>query len=58
MSRILVVDDDRTTRHVLRSVLTSAGFTTTVAKDGIEALEALRQRTPTICCCSTSGCRA
>ena len=42
MSRILVVDDDKATRHVLRSVLTSAGFSTAVAKDGVEALKALR----------------
>jgi CheY-like chemotaxis protein/anti-sigma regulatory factor (Ser/Thr protein kinase) len=41
MSRILVVDDDKTTRHVLRSVLTSAGFSTSVATDGVEALELL-----------------
>jgi CheY-like chemotaxis protein/anti-sigma regulatory factor (Ser/Thr protein kinase) len=44
MTRILVVDDDRTTRHILRRVLTSAGFATTVAKDGVEALKALRGR--------------
>jgi len=44
MSRILVVDDDRTTRHVLRKVLTSAGFGVTVAKDGVEALKVLRAR--------------
>jgi two-component system, OmpR family, response regulator len=42
MSRILVVDDDQTTRHVLRKVLTSAGFTASVAKDGVDALKALR----------------
>ena len=42
MSKILVVDDDRTTRHVLSKVLTGAGFTTSVAKDGVEALKALR----------------
>jgi len=42
MSRILVVDDDKTTRHVLRSVLTSAGFATSVAKDGVEALKVLK----------------
>ena len=41
MSRILVVDDDKTTRHVLRNVLTTAGFSTSVAKDGVEALKAL-----------------
>ena len=44
MSRILVVDDDKTTRHVLRGVLTKAGFSTSVAKDGVEALKALRTR--------------
>jgi CheY-like chemotaxis protein/anti-sigma regulatory factor (Ser/Thr protein kinase) len=44
MSRILVVDDDRTTRHVLNKVLTAAGFTTSVAKDGVEALKTLRAK--------------
>jgi CheY-like chemotaxis protein/anti-sigma regulatory factor (Ser/Thr protein kinase) len=44
VTKILVVDDDRTTRHVLSKVLTGAGFTTSVAKDGIEALKALRAR--------------
>ena len=44
MSRILVVDDDKTTRYVLRNVLTGAGFSTSVAKDGVEALKALRAR--------------
>jgi CheY-like chemotaxis protein/anti-sigma regulatory factor (Ser/Thr protein kinase) len=41
MSRILVVDDDTATRHVLKSVLTNAGYTTSVARDGVEALKAL-----------------
>jgi CheY-like chemotaxis protein/anti-sigma regulatory factor (Ser/Thr protein kinase) len=41
MSRILVVDDDKATRHVLRHVLTNAGFSTSVARDGVEALKAL-----------------
>jgi DNA-binding response OmpR family regulator len=41
MSRILVVDDDRVTRHVLNRVLTDAGFETSVAEDGVEALDAL-----------------
>ncbi len=44
MSRILVVDDDRVTRHVLSKVLTGAGFSTSVAKDGVEALHALRTK--------------
>ena len=38
MSKILVVDDDTATRHVLKSVLSNAGYTTSVAKDGVEAL--------------------
>lgn len=42
MNRILIVDDDQTTRKVLRGVLTKAGFATAVAKDGVEALKALR----------------
>lgn len=42
MNRILVVDDDRTTRHVLQNVLEGAGFSTRVAKDGVEALKVLR----------------
>jgi CheY-like chemotaxis protein/anti-sigma regulatory factor (Ser/Thr protein kinase) len=43
MSRILVVDDDKTTRLVLSKVLSAAGYSTTVAKDGIEALKALNK---------------
>jgi CheY-like chemotaxis protein/anti-sigma regulatory factor (Ser/Thr protein kinase) len=41
MSRILIVDDDNATRHVLRAVLTGAGFSTAVARDGVEALKTL-----------------
>jgi two-component system, OmpR family, response regulator len=44
MTRILVVDDDQATRHVLRKVLTSAGFSVVAAKDGVEALKALHAR--------------
>jgi CheY-like chemotaxis protein/anti-sigma regulatory factor (Ser/Thr protein kinase) len=44
MSKILIVDDDQTTRHLLRKVLTNAGFSTSVAKDGLEALKALRSQ--------------
>jgi len=39
---VLVVDDDRTTRHVVRSVLARNGFTVRVAKDGAEAIARLR----------------
>ncbi|HEX6463711.1 MAG TPA: response regulator [Vicinamibacterales bacterium] len=41
MSKILVVDDDKATRHVLQTILTNAGFATAVARDGIEALGSL-----------------
>jgi CheY-like chemotaxis protein/anti-sigma regulatory factor (Ser/Thr protein kinase) len=41
MNKILVVDDDKTTRHVLHSILTNAGFSTAVARDGVEALKSL-----------------
>ncbi len=44
MKKILVVDDDQSTRHVLRKVLTSAGFSATVAKDGLEGLKALKSK--------------
>jgi CheY-like chemotaxis protein/anti-sigma regulatory factor (Ser/Thr protein kinase) len=44
MSKILVVDDDETTRLVIRRTLTKAGFSVTAAKDGVEALETLRRR--------------
>jgi CheY-like chemotaxis protein/anti-sigma regulatory factor (Ser/Thr protein kinase) len=43
MPRVLVVDDDRATRHVLQKVLTQSGFETTIAKDGIDALQALKK---------------
>jgi CheY-like chemotaxis protein/anti-sigma regulatory factor (Ser/Thr protein kinase) len=44
MARILVVDDDRSTRHILKKVLARDGFETTAAKDGMAALQALKNR--------------
>lgn len=44
MKKILVVDDDRATRDVLRKVLTNAGFETKVAKDGVDALNTLKNQ--------------
>jgi DNA-binding response OmpR family regulator/anti-sigma regulatory factor (Ser/Thr protein kinase) len=41
MSTILVVDDDRATRHWIKGVLNNAGYSTRVAKDGVEALKKL-----------------
>jgi CheY-like chemotaxis protein/anti-sigma regulatory factor (Ser/Thr protein kinase) len=45
MSRILVVDDDPTTRLLVTNVLNSAGFTTNEASDGVQALKSLRANT-------------
>jgi CheY-like chemotaxis protein/anti-sigma regulatory factor (Ser/Thr protein kinase) len=39
MKKVLVVDDDRVTRHLLQSVLEQAGYAVTTAQDGAEALE-------------------
>jgi CheY-like chemotaxis protein/anti-sigma regulatory factor (Ser/Thr protein kinase) len=44
MKRILVVDDDEATRHLLKSVLAEAGYSAFVAPDGLAALGALRRR--------------
>ena len=44
MKKILIVDDDAATRHLLRRVLTGAGFSVAVAKDGVEGLKALKAR--------------
>jgi len=43
MTRILVVDDDDTTRLVVSKLLEKAGFSVSGAKDGVEALETLRR---------------
>lgn len=42
---ILVVDDDRLTRHLVRSVLSEAGYRVRLAKDGAEAIRRLRSET-------------
>jgi CheY-like chemotaxis protein len=41
--RILVADDDRTTRFAIASMLKDAGYSVTEAKDGAEALEKIRK---------------
>jgi CheY-like chemotaxis protein/anti-sigma regulatory factor (Ser/Thr protein kinase) len=41
---ILVVDDDRSTRHLIRAILTAAGYRTAMARDGVDALRILRTR--------------
>src|SRR5690348_3568354 len=42
MKRILVVEDDRTTLHLLSSILKGGGYAVSTAGDGAEALEKLR----------------
>ena len=42
MTRVLVVEDDRTTRHLLGKVLTGGGYDVQLAEDGMAGLEALR----------------
>ena len=42
MSKILIVDDDRATRHLLTRLLTGGGFKVTAARDGAEALKQLQ----------------
>jgi PAS domain S-box-containing protein len=44
--RVLVVDDDPTTRMLVQESLQAEGFTVSVAKDGIEALHAFHHETP------------
>jgi DNA-binding response OmpR family regulator len=42
--QILVVDDDRATRHATRAALAKAGYRVRIAKDGAEALARLKER--------------
>jgi len=42
MAKILVVDDDRATRHLLSKLLTGAGFAVTQARDGADAVKRLQ----------------
>jgi CheY-like chemotaxis protein/anti-sigma regulatory factor (Ser/Thr protein kinase) len=44
MARILIVDDDRTTRELLRHQLRSARYVVETAKDGAEGLERVRRK--------------
>ena len=42
--RILVADDDRTTRFAISSMLKKAGYAVTAAKDGAEALRNIQKK--------------
>lgn len=44
MAKILVVDDDRGTRHILQKLLTADGYETAGAEDGMAALKALERK--------------
>ena len=44
MAKILVVDDDRGTRHILQKHLTADGYETAGAEDGMAALKALERK--------------
>jgi CheY-like chemotaxis protein len=44
--RVLVVEDDETTRFLLAELLGDAGYAVDAAADGAEALAALRRRRP------------
>lgn len=46
MSRVLVVDDDRDIRDLIRFALVEAGHEVAVAEDGLAALEASRSFAP------------
>jgi CheY-like chemotaxis protein len=45
MKKILVVEDERVTAHLLSKVLEGAGYEVTLASDGVQGLEALRAGT-------------
>jgi len=47
-SKILVVDDDDDIAMVLKDRLDSLGFEAIVAKDGVQALDAVERETPRI----------
>jgi CheY-like chemotaxis protein len=42
MTQVLTVDDSASTRHLIRMMLESEGYTVSEASDGLEGLEALR----------------
>ena len=44
MKKILLVEDDRTTRYLLCEVLKAAGFSVTVAADGVAALKQINKK--------------
>ena len=47
-AEVLVVDDDAMSRRVLAQLLSAAGYNCRVCKDGSEALDAIRDRPPSV----------
>lgn len=45
-SSILIVDDETVTRHMLKMLLEFSGFVIDEARDGLEALEKVKQHIP------------
>lgn len=46
--RILIVDDNQDTVHILSVILGQGGYPTFAAKDGIEALQKIREEAPAL----------
>lgn len=46
--RILIVDDNQDAIHILTAVLKRGGFLVSVAKNGVEAIEKVRQENPAL----------
>src|ERR1700751_622555 len=47
-AEIMIVDDDALSRKILAQVLTSAGYSCQVCRDGAEALETIRAKPPSL----------
>jgi len=45
---ILIVDDDETILHLLRRFFAREGFRVSIAKDGVEAIERLKEESPAV----------
>jgi len=50
-SHVLVVDDDSGVRETLMLLLTAAGYQTSAARNGFEALQQLKRQTPAVLLC-------
>ncbi|MEN9223162.1 MAG: response regulator, partial [Thermostichus sp. BF3_bins_97] len=46
MSKVLVVDDNRTYLETISSLLSDSGMEVSTAMDGVEAMDAIRQQKP------------